>query len=72
MASAVRTYKVVEKADSKDGKVTVAVRLVKASNPAQALRHVAEPRFEISVAKMDDVVELVSKGTKVEIAVQES
>lgn len=46
-------------------------RLVKASTPAQALRHVASGLFDVEVASQDALVKLAGNGTKVEIAGEE-
>lgn len=43
-------------------------RLVRASNPSQALRHVAEGLFDVEVASQDQLVDLAGKGIKVENA----
>lgn len=43
-------------------------RLVKASNPSQALRFVAEGLFDVEVASQDALVDLAGKGIKVEVA----
>ncbi len=43
-------------------------RLVEASSPAQALRHVVAPRFKVDVPTTKDVAELMSGGAKVEQA----
>ena len=45
-----------------------AVRLVEATNPAQALRHCALQRYTIAPAKATDVAYLMGKGIKVEQA----
>ncbi len=42
-------------------------RLVRATNPSQAIRHVAQ-RFAADVASQDDLVALLATGTKVEDA----
>ena len=41
-------------------------RLVKASLRQQALSHVANSTFNISVASQDDLVKAITEGTKVE------
>jgi len=43
------------------------LRLVKASNWAQALRHVAKDEYEVDVAEQDQLVEAVNRGVKVEL-----
>lgn len=65
--TATRTYKVVEL----DGVKVLSKRLVKATNPARALKHVVTPRYLVEVAEMDEVVALVQAGTQVEIAATE-
>lgn len=41
-------------------------RLVEASHPANALRHVAVDMLRVSVAKQAELVELINAGVKVE------
>ena len=41
-------------------------RLVRASHPSHALRHVASDSFEVKVASQDDLVAAFESGTKVE------
>lgn len=41
-------------------------RLVRATHPANALRHVAQQAYEVRVATVDDVLALTAKGVKVE------
>jgi hypothetical protein len=41
-------------------------RLVRATHPANALRHVAEAQFAVAVASQDDLVALLGEGVKVE------
>jgi len=41
-------------------------RLVKAPNQAQAVAHVVRSRVKVDVASQEDLVALVSAGTKVE------
>lgn len=43
-------------------------RLVRAQNPAQALRYVAQGQFYVSPAKADDLAELLGTNTTVENA----
>lgn len=43
-------------------------RLIKASNQAQAIRHVTTPRFACRVATADDIVKLVERDVEVETA----
>lgn len=50
---------------------TNTVRLVKATHPSHALRHVAADSFSVDVASQDQLVELVSGGTAVETIKQE-
>ena len=45
-----------------------AVRLVRATTPAQALRHVAQDTFSVAVASQSDLVSALSDGIKVEDA----
>jgi hypothetical protein len=51
-----------------DGKTD---RLIRAGNPAQALRHVAKASFTVRVATQDDLVDVVGRGGKVEDASKE-
>ncbi len=53
----------------RDGKNTP--RLVRATHPATALRHVAEGTFEVAVATHDDLELLLGGGTKVETITHE-
>lgn len=41
-------------------------RLVWASHPAHALRHVADSLFTVKVATQEELVALIGKGVKVE------
>jgi len=43
------------------------LRLVKATNWAQALRHVAKDEYTVDVAEQDQLVEAVNRGVKVEL-----
>lgn len=43
-------------------------RLVKASTPAQAIRHVTRPMYKAEVASQDALVAALTKGVKVETA----
>jgi len=43
------------------------LRLVKATNWAQALRHVAKDEYAVDVAEQDQLVEAVNRGVKVEL-----
>ena len=52
---------------NKKAEVGQSPRLVRASNKAQALRHVAED-FTVEVPTQDDLVKHVSAGVKVEDA----
>ncbi len=47
-----------------DGKA--ARRLVRASHPSNALRHVAADQYAVAVATHDDLEALLGEGTKVE------
>lgn len=47
-------------------KVTGASRLVEASLPAQAVRHVANEIFSVKVATTYEVADLVSEGRSIE------
>jgi hypothetical protein len=63
MATAARIYSVA----SKEGKT----RLVEATHPAHALRHVAADTFTVAIPTPRELVDLVSKGTAVEIVKHE-
>jgi hypothetical protein len=54
-----RIYSVTNTADNN-------TRLVMASNPAQALRHVANNLFDVKAATAIDVANLMAKGAVVE------
>lgn len=41
-------------------------RLVRASHPSHALRHVAADQLQVAVASQDDLVELTASGVVVE------
>lgn len=41
-------------------------RLVRATHPAHALRHVADGEYVVAVASQDDIVDAFESGTKVE------
>jgi hypothetical protein len=44
------------------------IHLVQATNQAQALRHIAGKMFKVEVAKTVEVVQLMTNGTKVDVA----
>ena len=46
-------------------------RLVRASHPSHALRHVAADAFTVKVASQDDLVAAFERGTKVETIASE-
>lgn len=48
------------------------VRLVRASNPAQALRHVARDTLIVKIASQDELVMNIAAGVKVETAGDEA
>ena len=60
MATATRIYKVSSPIDG------VPTRLVRAPNPAQAVRHVVADTFNAAPATQDELVNLVSAGVVVE------
>lgn len=43
-------------------------RLIRAGNQAQAIRYVAQTRFDIEVAGQDDLVALLTGGIPIELA----
>ena len=47
---------------------TQTMRLIRAGNQAQAIRHAAQSRFDIEVAGQDDLVQLLGSGQAVEVA----
>ena len=57
---AARIYLVHPIADGKSS------RLVRATHPATALRHVANDAFKVAVASQDQLVEAIGRGVKVE------
>lgn len=59
MATKTRVYKVTPVAGGK-------ARLVRASHPSHALRHVADEQFHVAVPDQDDLIELIQAGTPVE------
>lgn len=48
------------------------VRIVRAPNAAQALRHAVRTRFSVRPAKTDDLLELLPAGAVVETAGEDS
>lgn len=52
------------------GSPTEEPRLVRASNQAQALRHIARKRYSVGVADQNDLIAAVTAGIKVEEAGQ--
>jgi hypothetical protein len=40
--------------------------LVRANTPQQAVAHIAKRQYQVKVASQDELVEYISKGTKVE------
>lgn len=64
MAAPTRIYVVAPKI-VEAGK-PVSRRLVRASHPSHALRHVAEAEYVVAVASHDDLEDLLGKGTAVE------
>lgn len=47
-------------------------RLVRASHPSTAARHVAKDLLTVAVATQEQLVQMVSKGQKVEVAGEEA
>ena len=43
-------------------------RLIRAANQAQAIKYVAQTRFDIEVAGQDDLVSLLTSGVPIELA----
>lgn len=60
----VRVYLVTDK-------VTDEQRLIRATTPAQAVRHAASQRYGVRVAAVETVIELLEGGAKVETAGEE-
>lgn len=46
-------------------------RLVRATHPAHAVKHVAESAFSVAIASQDDLVKLLGMGVEVENLKQE-
>lgn len=65
MTTQTRIYKVAPSAEG--GKA----RLVRASHPSLALRHVAADTFTVKVASQDDLVLALERGIKVEALTDE-
>lgn len=61
MAANTRIYLVRHKGDTSQP-----ARLVRATHPANALRHVADGAYSVSVASQDDLESLFGAGTRVE------
>lgn len=68
MAAETRVYKVVITVPPGGEKVT---KLIRAQNKVQPLNHVAKGMIAVEIATQDDLIELVSKGVKVEEAGEE-
>lgn len=64
-----RVYVVVDRAT--EGEADEAHYLVRATNPAQAARHVTRSRFSVEVASQDDLIRLMGASVKVEDATVE-
>lgn len=64
MATATRPYIVTDA-------TTKAIRLVQATNQAQARNFVAKNQYEVKVASANDIIELMANGTKPELATDE-
>lgn len=58
MAATTRVYVVTDTTGNR--------RLVRATHPNHALRHVAESAFTVAVATVDEALALSAKGVKVE------
>lgn len=67
MATATRIYLVRLKSEG----VMAKPRLVRASHPAHALRHVADGAYSVAVASGDDVAKAYEAGLRVEDVGQE-
>jgi hypothetical protein len=61
MATATRPYKVTDT-------TTQTLRLVQATNQAQARNFVAKHQYEVKVASANDIIELMANGIKPELA----
>lgn len=61
MATTTRVYKVKPKADGGEK-----ARLVRASHPAHALRHVADGEYQVEVASQDDLITMLQSGCPIE------
>jgi hypothetical protein len=66
MATATRIYLIAPRF-AEEGKPIPAPRLVRATTPAQAWRHLAR-EFAVGVAGQEDLVDALGKGAKVEDA----
>ena len=60
MAVQTRIYKVSHEAGGEGA------RLVRATHPSHALRHIAADVFTVAVASQDDLVDMLAKGVAVE------
>jgi hypothetical protein len=63
MAAMTRVYIVTQKV-AEDGKEHR--RLVRATHPSHALRHVADSQFQVTTASQDDLIDCLKKGIEVE------
>jgi hypothetical protein len=67
MATESRIYTVTESANAAAGSPVVR-HLVRASSPAQAIRHITNRQFVAQVSEQDDLVDLAGAGVKVQDA----
>lgn len=65
MAQQQRVYIVTEEGNER-------VRLVRASTPAQAIRHVVKSVFSANVASQDALIDALGKGETVENAAEDA
>lgn len=63
MTTPTRPYVIRDKQDT-----SAQPRLVRATNPAQALRHVTRDRFTVEPASASEVLDLIEDGIKAETA----
>lgn len=70
MASSTRIYLVAPTRPDCE-QAPVKRRLVRATHPSHALRHVAADEYSVTVASQDDLVALLGDGVEVESIAQE-
>lgn len=71
MAAQTRVYIIEPRRDDGQAIPTKDRRLVRATHPAHALRHVADGAYRVQVASQEDLIELLDAGVRPEDIRQE-